>query len=107
MRKTNDTFMPSAVLDAIYDILSESICVAGNEDIYFDDITWDIIRLLDEHDDVTTFLWEDVRDEDDTGGMFFISWTEGKRLFHEHYKYYDYDEDLGHEPGKRNMKERR
>ena len=60
MRKTNDTFMPSAVLDAIYVILSESISVAGNEDIYFDDITWDIIRLLDEHDDVTTFLWEDV-----------------------------------------------
>ena len=106
MRKTKDTFMPSAVLNAIYDILSESICVAGNEDIYFDDITWDIIRLLDEHDDVTTFLWEDVRNEDNTGCMFFISWTEGKRLFHEHYQYYDYDEDLGHEPGKRNVKER-
>ena len=107
MRKTNDTFMPSAVLDAIYNILSESICVAGNEDIYFDDIIWDIVRLLDEHDDVTTFLWEDVRNEDNTGGMMFISWTEDKRLFHEHYKYEDYDEDLGYEPGKRNVKERR
>lgn len=106
MRKSKDVFIPSVVLDDIYDILTESICVAGNEDIYFDDIIWDIVRLLDEHEDVTQFLWEDWRNENNDGGIMYVSWIEkGRHLRHEHFTYCDYDEDLGHEPGKRNRKD--
>lgn len=93
MRKTNETFVPSKVLDEIYDILADSICVAGNEDVYFDDIIWDIVRLLDKHEDVRDSLWEDMRNEDNTGGILFISWAEGYAddctVFHEHFKYVD------------------
>ena len=105
MRKTKDTFTPSAVLDGIYDILNESICVAANEDIYFDDIIWDIVRFLDENDEVTTFLWEDVRDDNEEGGMLFISWTEGRRLFHEHYKYRDANEDRNYQKRKKDVRD--
>ena len=105
MRKTKDTFTPSAVLDGIYDILNESICVAANEDIYFDDIIWDIVRFLDENDEVTTFLWEDIRDDNEEGGMLFISWTEGRRLFHEHYKYRDANEDRNYQKRKKDVRD--
>lgn len=105
MRKTNDTFMPSKVLDEIYDILNESICVAGNEDIYYDDIIWDIVRLMDGHPAVRMFLWEDVRNKTDDGGMLFISWVEGSnQLRHEHFLYRDLDEDLRYERGTRKKK---
>lgn len=96
MRKTVDTFIPSKVLDDIYDILDESICVAGNEDIYYDDIIWAIVRLLDEHPHVRQFLWEDVRNSDNDGGMMFVSWIESdNQLRHEHYKYRDFNEEIG------------
>ena len=48
MRKTANTFMPSEVLDGIYDIISEHICIAGNEDIYLDDIIWLIVHFMDD-----------------------------------------------------------
>lgn len=104
MRKTNDTFMPSKVLDEIYDILNESICIAGNEDVYYDDIIWDIIRLMDDHPAVKMFLWEDVRNKTNDGGMLFISWVEGNnQLRHEHFLYRDLDENRICQPGVRNV----
>ncbi len=90
MRKTADTFMPSEVLDGIYDIISEHICIAGNEDIYFDDIIWPIVNFMDNNDKVTMFLWEDMRNDNDEGGTMFISWVEDKRLFMEHFRYSDF-----------------
>ena len=106
MRKTNDTFMPSKVLDEIYDILNESICVAGNEDIYYDDIVWDIVRLMDGHPAVRMFLWEDVRNKTNDGGMLFISWVEGNnQLRHEHFLYRDLDEDRIYRCGTRDVRE--
>ena len=104
MRKTNDTFMPSRILDEIYDILNESICVAGNEDIYYDDIIWDIVRLMDNHADVKMFLWEDIRNKTNDGGMLFISWVENSnQLRHEHFLYRDLDENSRYERGVRNV----
>lgn len=106
MRKSNDTFMPSKVLDEIYDILNESICVAGNEDIYYDDIIWDIVRLMDGHPAVRMFLWEDVRNKTDDGGMLFISWVEGSnQLRHEHFLYRDLDEDRLYRRGTRDVRQ--
>lgn len=106
MRKTNDTFVPSKVLDDIYDIIDESICVAGNEDVYFDDIIWPIVRLLDEHPHVRQFLWEDYRDSDNEGGILFISWIEGdNQLRHEHFKYVDFDEEINYDKGKRDTRQ--
>ena len=102
MRKSADTFMPSEVLDGIYDIINESICVAGNEDVYFDDIIWAIVRYCDENYLISHFLWEDCRNETNDGGMLFISWVENGRLFHEHFKYHDFDEDMPYEKGTRN-----
>lgn len=108
MRKTEDTFMPSKVLDDIYDILNESICVAGNEDIYFDDIVWAIVRLLDNHPAVRQFLWEDYRNKTNDGGIMFVSWIEGdNQLRHEHYKYRDLDENIRYERGTRDVREKR
>lgn len=105
MRKSNDVFAPSKVLDDIYDILNESICVAGNEDIYYDDVVWAIVRLMDNHPAVRQFLWEDVRDDNGEGGMMFISWIEGdNQLRHEHYKYRDLDENIRYRRGTRDVR---
>ena len=94
MRKSADTFMPSKVLNGIYDIIEDSICVAGNEDVYFNDIIGEIVRYCDENSLISHFLWEDYRNERNDGGILFISWIENGRLFHEHFKYKDIDEDM-------------
>lgn len=107
MRKTNDAFVPSKVLDDIYDILDESICVAGDEDIYYDDIIWAIVRLLDDHPHVRQFLWEDYRNKANDGGIMFVSWIEASnQLRHEHFKYRDLDENKVYRPGIRNARKK-
>lgn len=105
MRKCPANFVPSRVLDGIYNIINNSLCIAGNEDVYFDDIIWAIVRYCEENYLVSHFLWEDCRNETNDGGMLFISWVENNVLYHEHFKYQDIDEDMRYKEGERHHPE--
>ena len=97
MRKTNDTFMPSVVLDDIYEYLTDKVFVAANEDIYYHDIVTGIIELLDNHrhNKVLCFTWEEYLFPDEETGLFIVAWREPTgplRLEHFRFtKYYEGD----------------
>lgn len=96
MRKDNARFMPSPVLDNIYDMIADHIVVAANEDIYDKDIISIIVDYLDSTPLVRQLLWEDYRNGADNGGMLILYWEEKnilqekKNTLHcEHFLYID------------------
>ena len=86
MRISNDVFIPSHVLNDIYDILDEHIVIAGNEDIYDKEIVTEIPKLLDEHPQVRQFCYS-TRIIDYSTEMFIVSWMENSMLRHETFLY--------------------
>ena len=96
MRICNDVFIPSRVLDDIYDILDEHIVIASNEDVYDKDIVTEIPKLLDEHPRVKQFAYS-TRIIDYSTEMLIISWIEHAVLLHGTFLYDNgkrmYDED--------------
>ena len=81
MRISNDVFIPSHVLDDIYDILDEHIVIAGNEDVYDKEIVTEIPKLLDEHPQVKQFCYS-TRILDYSTEMLIVSWMEKSVLLH-------------------------
>lgn len=96
MRISNDVFVPSHVLDDIYDTLDEHIVVAGNEDVYDKEIVTEIPKLLDEHPQVKQFAYS-TRIVDYSTEMLIVSWLEKSVLLHGTFLYDNgkrmYDED--------------
>lgn len=96
MRISNDVFIPSHVLNDIYDILDEHIVIAGNEDVYDKEIVTEIPKLLDEHPQVRQFCYS-TRIIDYSTEMLIVSWMENSMLRHEAFLYDNgnrmYDED--------------
>ena len=96
MRISNEVFVPSHVLDDIYDILDEHIVIAGNEDIYDKEIVTEIPKLLDEHPHVKQFAYS-TRIVDYSTEMLIVSWLEKSVLLHGTFLYDNgkrmYDED--------------
>lgn len=96
MRISNDTFIPSHVLDDIYDILDEHIVIAGNEDVYDKEIVTEIPKFLDEHPRVKQFCYS-TRVMDYSTEMLIVSWVENSALLHGTFLYDNgnrmYDED--------------
>jgi hypothetical protein len=86
MRISNDVFIPSHVLNDIYDILDEHIVIAGNEDVYDKEIVTEIPKLLDEHPQVRQFCYS-TRIIDYSTEMFIVSWVENSMLRHETFLY--------------------
>ncbi len=86
MRISNDVFIPSHVLNDIYDILDEHIVIAGNEDVYDKEIVTEIPKLLDEHPQVRQFCYS-TRIIDYSTEMFIVSWMENSMLRHETFSY--------------------
>ena len=86
MRISNDVFIPSHVLNDIYDILDEHIVIAGNEDVYDKEIVTEIPKLLDEHPQVRQFCYS-TRIIDYSTEMFIVSWMESSMLRHETFLY--------------------
>ena len=86
MRISNDVFIPSHVLNDIYDILDEHIVIAGNEDVYDKEIVTEIPKLLDEHPQVRQFCYS-TRIIDYSTEMFIASWMENSMLRHETFLY--------------------
>jgi hypothetical protein len=86
MRISNDVFIPSHVLNDIYDILDEHIVIAGNEDVYDREIVTEIPKLLDEHPQVRQFCYS-TRIIDYSTEMFIVSWMENSMLRHETFLY--------------------
>ena len=86
MRISNDVFIPSHVLNDIYDILDEHIVIAGNEDVYDKEIVTEIPKLLDEHPQVRQFCYS-TRIIDYSTEMFIVSWMENSILRHETFLY--------------------
>lgn len=86
MRISNDVFIPSPVLNDIYDILDEHIVIAGNEDVYDKEIVTEISKLLDEHPQVRQFCYS-TRIIDYSTEMFIVSWIENSMLRHETFLY--------------------
>ena len=86
MRFSNDVFIPSHVLNDIYDILDEHIVIAGNEDVYDKEIVTEIPKLLDEHPQVRQFCYS-TRIIDYSTEMFIVSWMENSMLRHETFLY--------------------
>ena len=93
MRKNSAKFIPSVVLDNIYDIIADHIMIAANEDIYDRDIISIIVDYLDSTPLVRQLLWEDYRNDADNGGMLIVCWTEQGLLRCEHFLYTDNKED--------------
>lgn len=93
MRKDGARFIPSIVLDNIYDMIADNIVVAANEDIYDRDIISIIVDYLDSTPLVRQLLWEDYRNDTDDGGMLIVCWTEKGLLHCEQFKYRDNMED--------------
>ena len=93
MRKSNDSFVPSVVLDDIYEYLTDKVFVAANEDIYYHDIVTGIIELLDEHERVISFTTTDYLFNDEENGLFIIAWREpAGPVFLEHFRFTKYYE---------------
>ena len=96
MHISNDVFVPSHVLDDIYDILDEHIVIAGNEDVYDKEIVTEIPKLLDEHPQVKQFAYS-TRIVDYSTEMLIVSWLEKSVLLHGTFLYDNgkrmYDED--------------
>ena len=86
MRISNDVFIPSHVLNDIYDILDQHIVIAGNEDVYDKEIVTEIIKLLDEHPKVRQFTYS-TRVVDYSTEMLIVSWLEIPMLLHEVFLY--------------------
>lgn len=86
MRISNDVFIPSHVLDDIYDILDEHIVIAGNEDVYDKEIVTEIPKLLDEHPQVKQFCYS-TRILDYSTEMLIVSWMEKSVLLHKTFLY--------------------
>lgn len=86
MRISNDVFIPSPVLNDIYDILDEHVIIAGNEDVYDKEIVTEIPKLLDEHPQVRQFCYS-TRIIDYSTEMFILSWMENSMLRHETFLY--------------------
>ena len=86
MRISNDVFIPSHVLNDIYDILDEHIIIAGDEDVYDKEIVTEIPKLLDEHPQVRQFCYS-TRIIDYSTEMFIVSWMENSMLRHETFLY--------------------
>ncbi len=86
MRISNDVFIPSHVLNDIYDILDEHIVIAGNEDVYDKEIVTEIPKLLDEHPQVKQFCYS-TRILDYSTEMLVVSWVESSVLRHETFLY--------------------
>ena len=86
MRISNDVFIPSHVLNDIYDILDEHIVIAGNEDVYDKEIVTEIPKLLDEHPQVRQFCYS-TRIIDYSTEMLIVSWIEKSMLRHETFLY--------------------
>lgn len=93
MRKDRARFMPSPVLDNIYDMIADHIAVAANEDIYDRDIISIIVDYLDSTPLVRQLLWEDYRNGADNGGMLIVCWMEQGLLRCEHFLYIDNKEN--------------
>ena len=96
MRISDEVFLPSHVLDDIYDILDDHIVVAGNEDVYDKEIVTEIPKLLDEHPRVKQFVYS-TRIVDYSTEMLIVSWMEKSVLLHGTFLYDNgkrmYDED--------------
>ena len=96
MRISDEVFLPSHVLDDIYDILDDHIVVAGNEDVYDKEIVTEILKLLDEHPRVKQFVYS-TRIVDYSTEMLIVSWLEKSVLLHGTFLYDNgkrmYDED--------------
>ena len=96
MRISNDVFIPSQVLDDLYDILYGYVLVAGNEDIYEKDIVTEIPKFFDGHPKVNQFVYS-TRVVDYSTEMLIVSWVEKYQLRHEAFLYDNgkrmYDED--------------
>lgn len=86
MRISNDVFIPSQVLDDLYDILYGYVLVAGNEDIYERDIVTEIPKFFDEHPKVNQFAYS-TRPVDYSTEMLIVSWVEKYQLRHEVFLY--------------------
>lgn len=86
MRISNDVFIPSQVLDDLYDILDDYVLVAGNEDIYEKDIVTEIPKFFDEHLKVNQFAYS-TRVVDYSTEMLIVSWVEKYQLRHEVFLY--------------------
>ena len=86
MRISNDVFIPSHILNDIYDILDEHIVIAGNEDVYDKEIVTEIPKLLDEHPQVRQFCYS-TRIVDYSTEMLIVSWIENSMLRHETFLY--------------------
>ena len=93
MRKNGAKFVPSIVLDNIYDMIADHVVVAANEDIYDRDIISIIVDYLDCTPLVRQLLWEDYRNGADNGGMLIVCWTEQGLLRCEHFLYIDNKEN--------------
>ena len=81
MRISNDVFIPSHVLNDIYDILDEHIVIAGNEDVYDKEIVTEIPKFLDEHPQVRQFCYS-THIMDYSTEMLIVSWLEKSVLLH-------------------------
>ena len=86
MRISNDVFIPSQVLDDLYDILDDYVLVAGTEDIYEKDIVTEIPKFFDEHPKVNQFAYS-TRVVDYSTEMLIVSWVEKYQLRHEVFLY--------------------
>jgi hypothetical protein len=86
MRISNDVFIPSQVLNDLYDILDDYVLVAGNEDIYEKDIVTEIPKFFDEHSKVNQFAYS-TRAVDYSTEMLIVSWIEKYQLRHEVFLY--------------------
>ena len=93
MKNDGARFIPSIVLDNIYNMIADNIVVAADEDVYDRDIISIIVDYLDSTPLVRQLLWEDYRNDTDDGGMLIVCWTEKGLLHCEHFKYRDNMED--------------
>ena len=94
MRKDCGRFVPSEVLDGIYDIVENYILIAANEDVHSAEVIPQIVNYMENHKDVKQFVWEDYRNHSNSGGMLIIGWLETNDALHyERFLYTDAEEN--------------
>lgn len=90
MEKSNNAFVPSEILNGIYDILENHIMIAANEDIHDRAIVEEVVDYVNNHPYTEQFTWEDYRNASDSGGVLIIAWLECDGNLHcEHFSYLD------------------
>lgn len=81
-----DVFVPSVVLDDLYDVLDEHVVVSANEDIYDKDVVRDVVEFFDTHPKVNQFAYS-IHAVDYSTDMLIVSWVEKYQLRHERFLY--------------------